>query len=131
MIGAKQIELMRLKTRMTEAHEATKSMYPSMRDGARKHLAQLQEQYKSMTGEYANIPGADIDVSEEHLNEIQAGSELVRRKAAEALLGKVAGMLQEHQHEEKKILKGYTLVANLGEEWNEILNEITRFLNNK
>ncbi len=46
-------------------------------------------------------------------------------KAIEILI-KVAGLLQEHQKEDKKILAGYTLAANLGEDATEISNEIAR-----
>jgi len=69
-----------------------------------------------------------LNESEEQILEIQAGSVLVRAKAAERLLGKVAQMLQEHQHNETKLLKGYTLAANLGDAWTDLLNEITKHI---
>jgi hypothetical protein len=44
------------------------------------------------------------------------------------LLRKTSTLLQTHQMKEEKILKGYTLAANLGEEATNLSNEITSIL---
>ena len=44
------------------------------------------------------------------------------------LLIKTSTLLQTHQMKEEKILKGYTLAANLGEEATQLSNEITNVL---
>lgn len=48
----KEIEKLRLKTRMSEAFTATKLPYPTQREYAINQLSALQEEYKALTGEY-------------------------------------------------------------------------------
>lgn len=55
MIGKKDIELLRLKTRLAECKEVLEtSPYASQQTVAKNTLQDLQEQYKEISGEYAN-----------------------------------------------------------------------------
>jgi len=49
-----QIEIVRLKTKMSEAFEGTKLPYASQAEAAKKQLSVLQEAYKQLTGDYAS-----------------------------------------------------------------------------
>jgi len=54
MIGKKDIELLRLKTRLAECKQVLEtSPYASQQTVAKNTLDNLQEQYKEITGEYA------------------------------------------------------------------------------
>ena len=50
------------------------------------------------------------------------------KKQLTDLLRKTSSLLQTHQMKEEKILKGYTLAANLGDEATNLLNDITTVL---
>jgi len=49
----RQLEELRLKTKMSEAFTASRTPYPRQAEQAKQQLSSLQEAYKAMTGEYA------------------------------------------------------------------------------
>lgn len=188
----REIEAIRLKTKMSEAFAATRLPYPKQAAIAKMQLNALQESYKQLTGEYAKefviikeefetdlkilvertykqlmdmkdehssddfkirmnfITNNFSFLSKEHqddvldiinsmddnrdsikwhkqarqtattneseLNEIQVGSELVRRKEAERLLTEVVTVLDGRK---------------IGDDWNDLFKKIKTFLAKK
>jgi hypothetical protein len=54
ILGRNDIGKLRLRTKLTEAKSVFEtSPYPSQQEIAKRHLAVLQEEYKALTGEYA------------------------------------------------------------------------------
>lgn len=54
MLGKRDIEKLRLKTRLSECKMVIEStVYPSQKEAAKKQLDLLQEEFKAISGEYA------------------------------------------------------------------------------
>jgi hypothetical protein len=90
MIGKKDIEILRLKTRIEECKSIleTATPYASQKESAKQHLDLLQEEYKALTGEFFGIvlegstPGEKmndelrVELTEAFLNVISKGMKI-------------------------------------------------------
>lgn len=79
----REIEAIRLKTKMSEAFSATRLPYPKQAAAAKQQLDVLQEAYKQLTGDYAK----EFIVESESDDAVWIVNEAVRKDGAVVKIG--------------------------------------------